>query len=94
MSPTLLGHYAVEYHFWSDAFSVKELADYLTHAQQSFHEARFFDSVILSIHPSREGADEAVEIWKERRDSSPLTPKQRWEQLEPHIEGLRSQLSD
>jgi len=69
--------WAVEYHFNSDSFSVRPLPDYLTVAQRAFDERRLFDSVILAVHPTRQGADDECDIWQKRRDERPLSPEER-----------------
>ena len=70
-------YWAVEYHFNSDSFSVRPLPDYLTVAQRAFDERRLFDSVILAVHPTRQGADDECDIWQKRRDERPLSPEER-----------------
>jgi len=94
MNAPLSSYHVVEYHFLSDTLSVRELSEYLTASHRCFDQLKVFDTVILSLHPSREGAEEAWEVWQEKRDTSPTTPRQRLEQLEIYIEGLRSQISD
>ena len=81
MSAPLSDHWTVEYHFFSDSFSVKPLPDYLSATQRHFHQARFFDGVLLAIHPTHEGARDECNVWQDRRNQSPLTPTQRVEEL-------------
>lgn len=69
MAAPLSEFWVVEYHFNSDTFSVRELPDYLTQAQRSFHERRMFISVILAVHPSEQGAREECSVWQARRDA-------------------------
>jgi len=85
-------YWAVEYHFLGDNFSVRPLPDYLTYTQRSFHERRLFDSVILALHPTRQGANEECEIWQKRRDERPLSPQERLAELQRYVEGLESQI--
>ncbi len=92
MNAPLSDYWAVEYHFQSDNFSVRELPDYLTHAQRSCRDGQLWLSVILALHPTRSGAIDECKVWAERRDKSPLTPKQRAEQLGQYAAALERTL--
>jgi hypothetical protein len=92
MSGPLSEFWVVEYHFFGDCFSVTALPEYLGAMQKAFHEGDFRDRVLLSIHPNPEGAEEACSGWQDWRNQSPLTPKQRYEKLKPHVEGLKSMI--
>src|SRR5882724_6930099 len=84
--------YVVEYHFSGDSFSVNSLQDYLTHAHDAFLNGRFFDSIVLAIHPSEQGARDECSVWQDRRDQSPVSAHKRLADLKRYIEGLETQL--
>jgi hypothetical protein len=88
MDAPLSNHWVVEFHFFQDAFSVRSLPDYLTHAQKSFHDNRFFDSVILAIHPNKMGAQEECSVWQDRRNKQPHAVLNRATILRRHLQGL------
>lgn len=64
-------HWCVAYDFTSDVFTVCELSDYVTRAQKAFLSAKWYRETILAIHPTRAGANDEVEVWKERRSAAP-----------------------
>ena len=78
----LSNHWAVEYHFNSDAFSVRPLPDYLTHAQKAARDGTLFDSVILALHPTRQDARVECTAWQAKRDARPLTVQERLADLQ------------
>jgi len=84
--------YVVEYHYNSDGFSVNSLQDYLTHAHDSFLSGRLFDSIVLAIHPAKQGAQEECLIWQERRTQSPVSVEKRLAEFKRYVAGLESQL--
>jgi|SRR5882672_5461400 len=84
--------YVVEYHFCGDAFSVNSLQDYLSHSHDAFLKGKFFDSVVLALHPNRQGANDECEVWKDRRDKSPVSVQKRLADLKRYTEGLETQL--
>ena len=84
--------WVVEYHYNSDSFSVRTLPDYLTHAQTAFHERRLFDSVLLAIHPTEQGAREECNIWQKRRDERGLNVEERLAEFRRYVKGLESLL--
>lgn len=84
--------YVVEYHFTCDAFSVNSLQDYLTHAHKAFLKGKFFDSIVLALHPTEQGAKDECSVWQERRNESPVSADMRLADLRRYIEGLETQL--
>ena len=92
MNTPLSNYWTVEYHFNSNSFSVCPFPDYLSKAQAAFHQGRWFDSVILALHPTREGASEECAMWQERRNLSPLNVEARIDELRRYVRGLESQL--
>ena len=92
MSAPLWDYWTVDYHFTSDAFSVRQFPDYLGHAQRAWLGGRFFDSVILALHPTRDAANDECEIWKDRRDKREMSVRARLEELRRYTDGLESQL--
>ncbi len=69
-------YWAVEYHFNSDSFSVRPLPDYLTHAQKAARDGTLFDSVILALHPTEQGARVECAAWQTIREE--LASLTRW----------------
>lgn len=90
MDAPLSNYWAVEYHFNGDAFSVRTLPDYLTHSQRAFRQKRLFVSVILSLHPTRSGADEACEHWQQLRNKKPLSWREQAQEFRRYLDGLES----
>ena len=74
-------YWAVEYHFNSDSFSVRPLPDYLTHAQKAARDGTLFDSVILALHPTEQGARVECAAWQTIRNARPLTVQERLDDL-------------
>jgi hypothetical protein len=70
-------YWAVEYHFNSDTFTVSQFPDYLTHAQRAARDGSLFDSVILDLRQTRDGASEECDIWQKKRDERPLSSEER-----------------
>jgi hypothetical protein len=91
-APPLSKLWAVEYHFFQDAFSVRPLPDYLTHAQNSFNNDRFFDSVILALHPTETGAHDECSTWQERRNDRPQDFAPKIKIVRALLKGLESRL--
>lgn len=86
-------YWAVEYHFNSDSFSVRELPDYLRHAQTTFEKRELFDSVIFAIHPTEQGARDECDVWQARRNArGAMSVQERLAELRRYVEGLESQL--
>ena len=77
MAAPLSEFWAVEYHFNSDSFSVRTLPDYLTLAQTAARDGNLFDSVILALHPTEQGAREECAAWQTIRATQPLTAQER-----------------
>lgn len=92
MNAPLSKYWAVEYHFNGDAFHVSPLPDYLRHSQQAFINHKFFDSVILALHPTEQGARDECEAWMDRREKSPCTVEERLAELRRYVAGLETQL--
>jgi hypothetical protein len=90
MNAPLSDYWTVEYHFNSDSFSVSRFPDYLSHSQKACREGYFFDSVILALHPSHQGASDECAIWQERRNNSPVSVRTRLKELRRYVEGLES----
>src|SRR2546426_10686606 len=82
MAGPLSEFWAVEYHFNSDSFSVRPLPDYLTHAQTAARAGTLFDSVILDLHPSEQGAREECTAWQTIRATRPLMAQERLADLQ------------
>lgn len=88
----LSDYWTIEYHFFGNCFSVSVLGDYLTHSQKAFQEHRFWDSVILAIHPTEQGARDECSVWQDRRNKNPMNALRQLEQILPYVEGVKSQL--
>jgi len=84
--------WVVEYHFNSDSFSVRTLPDHLSYTQRAFHERRLFDSAILALHPTEQGARDECEIWQNRRNERPPSAGERLADLQRYVKGLESKL--
>ena len=65
--------------------------DYLTYSQRAFRDGKWFDSVILGLHPSQMGAKEECDGWQERRNSQENSVEDRIAELTRYVEGLKTQ---
>ena len=90
MDAPLSNYWVVEYHFNGDTFSVRKLSDYLTQSQGAFRKKRMFVSVILSMHPTRAGADESAEHWQQERNREPLSSQAQAIEFRRYLDGLES----
>ena len=90
MSSLLSDYWVIEYSFLADACGVVPLRDYLSATQGEFHRGEPYQSVVLAVHPTHEGASEECEVWQARCNARGLTPRQRLERLQPYISGLES----
>ena len=88
MKAPLSDLWTVEYHYNSNMFSVRSLPDYLTQSQRAFKRGKLFDSTILALHPSQQGAKDECLLWQDRRDRAGLTVKARIKEFQRYIDGL------
>lgn len=82
MAAPLSEYWTVEYHFLGDCFSVRPFPDYLTHARNAARDGTLFDSVIVALHSTEQGAREACGIWQKKRDERPVSPEERLADLQ------------
>jgi len=84
-------HWAVEYYFSSDCFSVCPLPDYLTHAQSAAKAGNLFDSLMLALRPTEKGAREVCTAWQTIRDKrGTLSFEDRRAKVPRYIDGIEA----
>jgi hypothetical protein len=65
--------WTVQYSPTQDAFSVDQLSSYFTDTHRIFYEGVVGDRILLSMHPTHEGARDECAIWQSRRNKSPIS---------------------
>jgi hypothetical protein len=68
----LFDYWTIEYSPTQDAFHVGTFPNYLGETQKAFYEGREHDWILLGLHPTRVGANDECEVWKERRNKNPI----------------------
>ena len=76
---------------WSptqDAFDVEQLSRAVDYAQECFHECKFSDYLVLSVHPNKITAVDETQIWQKTRNKRKFSAAQRLLAVWPHVKGL------
>lgn len=85
-SDPLQNYYVIEWSFLTDRLHLLTLGEHLSENQAAFLSGGLRAGVILSLHPTEEGAEEEFAAWQEGRDKDPIQLRHRLSELQPYYD--------